>query len=662
MFRRNNPFARHGRILRNLLLTLALTASIFLVARQVTAQEGPVPSPSRPDAAANAWGNPLPEEIGYQGQLLDSNGLPQVGTYTMEFAVYSAPPTSTLLYSETQTVATDGDGLFNVMIGAVQPGLAAALNDGNTWLEVNLDGTILAPRQPVGSVAYALYAQHLVGGTGLFSAIGGGEGNIASGIYATVAGGQANEAFGVYATIGGGQHNSATGNATVAGGDENTASASHSTVAGGQLNNALATFSTIGGGNGNTTSGVRSTVGGGDHNLASADAATVAGGLNNDATDGAATIGGGTNNTASGPWSTVGGGSQNEATGNYATISGGEENLAAGYAANVSGGRLNSASGFMAGVPNGVSNTASGNSSLAAGRFAHAAHDHTFVWSDGTTVSFSSSDENQFLIHASGGVGINTTNPQSQFHVVDSINGAATNLNAHVAVIENMNSGASPDVLALVAGTTNPDGSVNYVTFFDASGAIAAIQGNGSGGVSYSTSGADFAEYLPLQSALELDLVPGTVLGLVGNELSLNTATAQRVFVVSTAAGFVGNASLNGDDGARALVAFMGQVPVRVRGPVQAGDLLIASGLNDGTAIALNPALLTPALATQIVGQALESSTGDGIQLVMTLVGQPTDLFWATLLADTQAQLADLEARLAALEEALLDEAEAGNE
>ena len=46
----------------------------------------------------------------------------------------------------------------------------------------------------------------------------------------------------------------------------------------------------------------------------------------------------------------------------------------------------------------------------------------------------------------------------------------------------------------------------------------------------------------------------------------------------------------------------------------------------------------------------------------MTLVGQPTDLFWATLLADTQAQLADLEARLAALEEALLDEAEAGNE
>ena len=34
-----------------------------------------------------------------------------------------------------------------------------------------------------------------------------------------------------------------------------------------------------------------------------------------------------------------------------------------------------------------------------------------------------------------------------------------------------------------------------------------------------------------------------------------------------------------------ALVALLGQVPVRVLGLVTAGDVLVASGLNDGTAV-----------------------------------------------------------------------------
>ena len=66
----------------------------------------------------------------------------------------------------------------------------------------------------------------------------------------------------------------------------------------------------------------------------------------------------------------------------------------------------------------------------------------------------------------------------------------------------------SPDVLALVTGAANPGGSVNYVTFFDSSGAIAAIEGNGAGGVAYVTSGADFAEYLPLSRALRAAPAP----------------------------------------------------------------------------------------------------------------------------------------------------------
>ena len=58
---------------------------------------------------------------------------------------------------------------------------------------------------------------------------------------------------------------------------------------------------------------------------------------------------------------------------------------------------------------------------------------------------------------------------------------------------------------------------------------------------------------------------PGTVLGLSGDSLTLDTGSAQRVMVVSSAAGFVGNAREAEANDDMALVAFMGQVPVQVR-------------------------------------------------------------------------------------------------
>ncbi|MCB8990518.1 MAG: hypothetical protein H6664_14975 [Ardenticatenaceae bacterium] len=645
--------SRHGRFLRALFLIFILVGSLTALVLTASGQEGSSNAPENLSApvapAGNAYGDYLPTEMSYQGQIVDGSGVPQVGSYAMQFGVYGPPPTYTLRYTEIQTIATDPDGLFNVMIGAVQPGLDIALAGGDAWLQVQLDGEILAPLQPIGTVPYAQYAQKLVGGTGAFSAIGGGDLIQASGDYAAVSGGYDNIASGYGATIGGGRYNRA------AGGD--------SVIAGGSFNSAYADagVATIGGGFNNTVTDTATTIAGGYNNSAQATYSSIGGGIDNITAGDNSVIGGGSQNTTTGLGSTIGGGFGHNADGQYATIGGGEENLANGYAASVAGGRLNSAAGYMSAIPGGVSNYASGNSSLAAGAFASAVHDHAFVWSDGTTISFASTDANQFLIHATGGMGVNTNAPQSQLHVVDTLNGNATDLSAHVATIENDSTDTSPDVLALVAGAANPGGSVNYVTFFDSSGAIAAIEGNGSGGVAYVTSGADLAEYLPLHTAVSHTPEPGTVLGLTSDGLHLNTADAQRVWVVSSAAGFVGNAAAKVQDD-MALVAFMGQVPVRVRGPVRAGDLLVASGLGDGTAVSITPAQLTPVLANQIVGQAMESSSGSGVSLVNTLVGQPNDAFWAAQLADTQSQLADLEARLTALEAALNSQTGANNE
>lgn len=123
-----------------------------------------------------------------------------------------------------------------------------------------------------------------------------------------------------------------------------------------------------------------------------------------------ATIAGGTSNTAAGAFSAVGGGYNNTAS-HHSTIGGGYQNAATNWNGTVGGGAYNSANGRQATVPGGSFNEASGVGSFAAGSRAKANHDGAFVWADQTEADFSSTAANQFLIRASGGVGIGTTTP-----------------------------------------------------------------------------------------------------------------------------------------------------------------------------------------------------------------------------------------------------------
>jgi hypothetical protein len=187
-------------------------------------------------------------------------------------------------------------------------------------------------------------------------------------------------------------------------------------VGGGDDNTASGYNATVGGGVGNTASDNYATVSGGGLNTASGAHATVSGGTANTASDFAATVGGGYSNTASNSYATVSGGGYNTASGYLATIGGGWENTA-GFYATVGGGYGNTASGFYATVGGGLDNTASGSYSFAAGRQAKANHPGAFVWADSTAPDLASTGNNQFLIRASGGVGIGTATPNSQLHV-----------------------------------------------------------------------------------------------------------------------------------------------------------------------------------------------------------------------------------------------------
>ena len=318
--------------------------------------------------------------------------------------------------------------------------------------------------------------------SGNSATIGGGQHNATNGDYATVGGGASNAAEAIYAAIGGGGQNAARGQAsTIAGGEDNEAEASYATVCGGWGNRVSAAFgviagggrsnpddpdsgnrvtdqhcaiggggsnlagsdngdatdaryATVGGGWKNSASAEDATVGGGSQNRATGDASTISGGRNNQVEDQYATIGGGNGNIALDVATTVAGGSSNKATHNLATVGGGQMNVASGSfatvaggagnkashtGATVSGGSGNEAGGLYAAVPGGQGNKASGMYSFAAGYNANAAHAGAFVWADSQASLFSSTAEDQFLIQASGGVGIGTKEPMATLHIQD---------------------------------------------------------------------------------------------------------------------------------------------------------------------------------------------------------------------------------------------------
>jgi hypothetical protein len=214
----------------------------------------------------------------------------------------------------------------------------------------------------------------------------------------------------------------------------------------------------VGGGNGNTA-GNESTVGGGQDNSASGTAF------------GYSTVGGGYDNSASGDFSTIGGGSGNIAAGTGATVGGGgydgtfNGNIAIGNASAVGGGQGNSAAGPYATVPGGATNKATGPYSFAAGQQAQALTQGAFVWADSQNAAFASTANDQFLIRARGGVGININNPNGASLSVQggqTGSGILQPFNNPVVLFQNTNTGPfnAPALRVVNAGGTNVYGAL----------------------------------------------------------------------------------------------------------------------------------------------------------------------------------------------------------
>jgi hypothetical protein len=219
------------------------------------------------------------------------------------------------------------------------------------------------------------------------------------------------------------------------------------------------------------------TIGGGYRNYADF-SSTVAGGQSNvaSATNGASIVGG-VDNTADGSFSFIGGGYTNMAFADYSTIGGG------GGSSDVDS---NVTRGICATIPGGRRNRANGSFSLAAGRRAHALHHGTFVWADSTDLDFASTGQDQFLIRASGGVGVGTNDPEGPLHVQNGSAGAVTANGNSIAVFESSTSGGW---LSVLGPATQERGLLFSEPGNSVAGAIVFDQGGGGDDIGFRTGG-----------------------------------------------------------------------------------------------------------------------------------------------------------------------------
>jgi len=223
-------------------------------------------------------------------------------------------------------------------------------------------------------------------------------------------------------------------------------------------------------------------------------------------------------------------------------------------------------------------------------------------------------DSQVLVLDGDGHVGIGTDDPDYKLEVFDSRADWA------VAYIRNDSNNANADGLYITLDACHPGSNNKFVQFWDCYGAVGAIEGTGTGGVSYESEAADLAEWMPRMWEEE-KIEPGDVVGIISGMVSCETGLADQISVVSTAPAFLGNAPGEENESRYEKVALLGKVPIKVKGAVKAGDFIVPSGENDGVGIAVSPDELAAGDVSRIAGRAWESSDEIGVKRVECAVG-----------------------------------------
>jgi len=345
----------------------------------------------------------VPNLINYQGRLTNDSGEVLDTTVSIVFTIYDDSIGGDVWWTENNPSVTTVGGLFNVLLGSINPVPDSTFDGPNRWLGVKVgDDPEILPRSRLISMPYSYRVSTVDGATGGTisgdvviqnnlsisgkatigpnmnagtAAFVAGASNTANGEYSSVGGGFENEAIDYYAAVGGGYKNKAEGiRASVGGGGNNAANGNYSRICGGNDNQT----STYGG----------DFIGGGENNLAGSSINgynVVVGGTLNRATGYLAFVGGGTNNYASARYGMVGGGILNKAGYNSTdtgdVVVGGRENQISNHShySFIGGGKNNHIVGNYSNILGGIADTITSNYSYLFGCGSRLSQDSTFM-------------------------------------------------------------------------------------------------------------------------------------------------------------------------------------------------------------------------------------------------------------------------------------------
>lgn len=167
-------------------------------------------------------------------------------------------------------------------------------------------------------------------------------------------------------------------------------------------------------------------------------------------------------------------------------------------------------------------------------------------------------------------------------------------------------------------------------------------------GVEYASGHADYAEWLERIDPKEM-ISPGDIVGVKGGKVSKNLDGAEQILAVSHNPIILGNAQSKEREPFGNKIAFTGQVPVKVMGPVNMGDYIIAKGGIAGYGIPVNPADITIEDLKFAVGRSWESNTKEGPKMVNTLIGIDNGEY-IKIIKDNKSKIEELENRINLIE------------
>lgn len=168
-------------------------------------------------------------------------------------------------------------------------------------------------------------------------------------------------------------------------------------------------------------------------------------------------------------------------------------------------------------------------------------------------------------------------------------------------------------------------------------------------GVEYASGHGDYAEWLERSEPGE-SISEGDIVGVRGGRISKNLQDAEQILAVSTRPIVLGNNPPAGRAHLGNKIAFMGQIPVKVMGPVNTGDYIVAKSKLAGYGVAVHPAWMTTDDFRLAVGRSWEENTNDGAKMINTIVGVHNGDY-VRLLKQSNERVEQVEARLSAMEE-----------